>query len=127
MHAKFEIGMKLGRTQASSLVDLCTPLRQEAFFAQATEGSGRAPDPPVLVETADRKRRFGQFRSWHTTRDGRREADVLCRLSVDAPQPARTRVDESRVRFFPDVDCTKSSGKWHLCRRRRDQIHRVFP
>ncbi|MGW6455557.1 hypothetical protein ACWF94_06440 [Streptomyces sp. NPDC055078] len=89
MHAKFEIGMELGRIQATSLVDLCTRLGQEAFFAQVTEGPGRAPDPPVFVETADGKRRFGQFRFWHTTGDGRREADVLCRLSADlCGQPA---------------------------------------
>lgn len=111
MHAKFEIGMELGRTQASSLVDLCTRLGQEAFFAQVTEGPGHAPDPPVFVETADGKRRFGQFRSWYATRDGRREADVLCRLSVDAPWPARIRVDESRVRLFPGVDYTKVPAK----------------
>ncbi|MEU1596626.1 hypothetical protein ABZ468_28175 [Streptomyces sp. NPDC005708] len=100
----FEIGMELGSTQASSLVDLCTRLREEGFFAQVTEGPGRAPDPPVLVETADGERRFGQLRSWYTTRDGRREAEVLCRLSDDAPRPARVRVDESRIRLFPGVN-----------------------
>ncbi|MFF3826222.1 phospholipase D-like domain-containing protein [Streptomyces griseus] len=100
----FEIGMELGSTQASSLVDLCTRLRQEGFFTQVTKGPGRAPDPLVLLQTADGKRRFGQLRSWHTTRDGRREADVLCRLSDDAPRPARIRVDESRIRLIPGVD-----------------------
>ncbi|MEU9256336.1 phospholipase D-like domain-containing protein [Streptomyces sp. NPDC048270] len=100
----FEIGMALGSTQASSLVDLCTRLRQEGFFTQVTKGPGRAPDPLVLLETADGKRRFGQLRSWRTTRDGRREADVLCRLSDDAPRPARIRVDESRIRLIPGVD-----------------------
>ncbi|MFH8349631.1 hypothetical protein [Streptomyces sp. NPDC018045] len=104
MHPKFEIGMELGSTQASSLVDLCTRLRQEGFFAQVTVGPGRAPAPLVLVETADGKRRFGELRSWHTTRDGRREADVLCRLSDDAPRLARVRVDESRIRLPPGVD-----------------------
>jgi hypothetical protein len=29
---------------------------------------------------------------------------VLCRLSDDAPRPARVRVDESRIRLFPGVD-----------------------
>jgi hypothetical protein len=29
---------------------------------------------------------------------------VLCRLSDDAPRPARIRVDESRIRLFPGVD-----------------------
>ena len=100
----FEIGMELGSAQASSLVDLCTRLREARFFTQATDGPGRMADPPVLVETADGKRRFGQLRSWHITPDGRREADVLCHLSDNATRQTKARVDESRIRLFPGIN-----------------------